>query len=46
MASSIIAMCGVFFPKYSIWLIMVPILATAVFALVYSYVVYKKFSNA
>ena len=46
MASSVIAMCGVFFPEYSLLLILVPILATAVFALVYSYVVYKKVSNA
>lgn len=46
MVSSVIAMCGVFFPKYSFLLVLVPVLATAVFAIVYSYVVYKKVTVA
>ena len=41
-ASGIIALSGIFFPKYAIWFILVPALFTAVYTFVYSYVEYKK----
>lgn len=41
-ASGIIALFGVAFPDFAIVLVLAPILATAIFAVVYSYVLYSK----
>ena len=40
--SGIIAFCGLFFQEIAIWLVLVPVLFTALFLFVYSYFVYKK----
>ena len=40
--SGIIAMLGVFFGSNAIWLVLVPILGSTTFLLVYSYVLYQK----
>ncbi len=40
--SGIIAMLGVFFGNYAIWLVLVPVLGSTLFLLVYSYVLYQK----
>jgi uncharacterized membrane protein len=44
--SGIIAMLGVFFENYAIWLVLVPVLGSTVFLLVYSYVLYQRETNA
>lgn len=41
-AAGILAALGVFFPQAGIWLILVPVLAVALFTVVYSYVEYQK----
>ena len=41
-ASGIIALSGLFIQKYAIWLLLIPILFTAVYSTVYSYQEYKK----
>ena len=43
--SGIIAMLGVFFGNYAIWLVLVPVLGSTLFLLVYSYVLYQKETN-
>jgi len=45
-ASGIIAMLGVFFEKIAIWLVLVPVLGSTIFLLVYSYVLYQRETNA
>jgi uncharacterized membrane protein len=40
--SGVIATIGVFFPKYAIIFILVPVLGTAIFSIIYSYVIYQK----
>jgi uncharacterized membrane protein len=40
--SGIIALLGIFVPKYSVWFILVPVLSSSLFAIVYSYVIYQK----
>jgi uncharacterized membrane protein len=40
--SGIIAMLGVFFGSYAIWLVLVPVLGSTIFLLVYSYVLYQR----
>jgi len=45
-ASGIIAMLGVFFENYAIWLVLVPVLGSTIFLLVYSYVLYQRETNA
>jgi uncharacterized membrane protein len=44
--SGIIAMLGVFFESYAIWLVLVPVLGSTIFLLVYSYVLYQRETNA
>jgi len=41
-ASGILAMLGAFFADYAIWFIMVPVLGSTLFLLVYSYVLYRR----
>ncbi|GAB4419991.1 MAG: SdpI family protein [Anaerolineales bacterium] len=41
-ASGILAMLGVFFADYAIWLVLVPVLGSTLFLLVYSYVLYQR----
>jgi len=45
-ASGILALLGAFFPDYAFWFIMVPILGTALFTVIYSYVVFQRESKA
>jgi len=40
--SGVLAMLGAFFGNYAIWFIMVPILGSTVFLLVYSYLLYQR----
>ena len=40
--SGILALLGAFFADYAIWFILVPVLASTVFLLVYSYVLYQR----
>jgi len=40
--SGIIALFGIVFPKYAIWLILAPVIATAIYTLIYSYFEYQK----
>ncbi|MCK5564296.1 MAG: SdpI family protein [Planctomycetes bacterium] len=42
MGSGIIATSGMFWPEYSIWLIIVPVLTVAAISIVYSYVVFRQ----
>jgi uncharacterized membrane protein len=44
--SGIIAMLGIFFANYAIWLVLVPVLGSTIFLLVYSFVLYEKETNA
>jgi uncharacterized membrane protein len=41
-ASGMLALLGAFFPDYSFWFIMVPVLGTALFTVVYSYVLFQR----
>jgi len=45
-ASGIIAMLGIFFGNYAIWLVLVPVMGSTIFLLVYSYVLYQRETNA
>lgn len=45
-ASGILALFGAFFPDYAIWFIMVPVLGSTLFLLVYSYILYQRETNA
>jgi len=44
--SGIIAMLGIFFGSYAIWLVLIPVLGSTIFLLVYSYVLYQRETNA
>ena len=44
--SGVFAMLGVFFSDYAIWLMLVPVLGSTIFLLVYSYVLYQRETNA
>ena len=41
-ASGALALLGAFFPDYAFWFIMVPVLGTALFTVVYSYVLFQR----
>jgi len=41
--SGILAFLGLFFPSYSFWFIIVPILISVVYLLIYSYIIYQKY---
>jgi len=41
-ASGVLALLGAFFPDYAIWFIMVPVLGTALFTVVYSYILFQR----
>lgn len=40
--AGVLALAGVFFGQYAIWLVLIPVLAVAIFLLVYSYVLYQR----
>lgn len=42
MASGILALVGAFFGAYAIWFVMVPLLGSVIFLVVYSYVLYQR----
>ena len=44
-ASGILALLGAFFPDYAIWFILVPVLGSTLFLLVYSYILYQRETN-
>ncbi len=44
--SGILALLGVVFPDYAIWFILIPILGTTLFLIVYSYVLYQRETKA
>jgi uncharacterized membrane protein len=44
-ASGILALLGAFFPDYAIWFILIPVLGSTLFLLVYSYVLYQRETN-
>ncbi len=46
MGSGVIAMSGMFWPEYSIWLIIVPVLTVAAISIIYSYVVFRQVTGA
>ncbi len=41
-AAGVVTIIGVFFPSYSIWFMLVPVLAVATYAVIYSYVLYQQ----
>jgi uncharacterized membrane protein len=41
-ASGVLALLGAFFPDYAFWFIMVPVLGTALFTIIYSYVLFRR----
>jgi uncharacterized membrane protein len=41
-ASGVLALLGAFFPDYAFWFIMVPVLGTALFTVVYSYILFQR----
>lgn len=41
-ASGVLALLGAFFPDYAFWFIMVPVMGTALFTVVYSYVLFQR----
>jgi uncharacterized membrane protein len=41
-ASGVLALLGAFFPDYAFWFIMVPVLGTALFTVIYSYVLFQR----
>jgi uncharacterized membrane protein len=45
-ASGILALFGAFFPDYAVWFILVPVLGSTLFLLVYSYMLYQRETNA
>jgi uncharacterized membrane protein len=45
-ASGVLALLGAFFPDYSFWFIMVPVLGTALFTVIYSYVLFQREQKA
>ncbi|KYK26050.1 hypothetical protein AYK26_01220 [Euryarchaeota archaeon SM23-78] len=40
--AGVVAIIGIFFPKYSIWFVLIPVLAFAFYLIVYSYFEYQK----
>ncbi len=42
MASGVLAMLGGFFGEYAVWFILVPVLGTSLFLVVYSYILYQR----
>ena len=40
--AAVIAFFGVFFPDYSVWMVLIPILLVSVYTIVYSYLEFKK----
>ena len=45
-ASGLLALLGAFFPDYAFWFIMGPVMGTALFTVVYSYVLFQRESKA
>jgi uncharacterized membrane protein len=45
-ASGVLALLGALFPDFAIWFILVPVLGSTLFLLVYSYVLYQRETNA
>jgi uncharacterized membrane protein len=45
-AAGILALLGAFFPDYAFWFILIPVLGSTLFLLVYSYVLYQRETNA
>jgi len=45
-ASGILALLGAFFADYAVWFVLVPVLGSTLFLLVYSYVLYQRETNA
>lgn len=45
-ASGILAMLGGFFGEYAVWFILVPVLGTSLFLVVYSYILYQRESKS
>ena len=41
-ASGVLALLGAFFPDYAFWFIMVPVIGTSLFTVVYSYILYQR----
>jgi len=44
-AAAVISLAGIFFPRYAIWFVLAPVLGTALFLVVYSYVEFRKESR-
>lgn len=42
MASGVLALLGAFFPNYAFWLLFVPLMGTALFTVVYSYILFQR----
>jgi len=45
-ASGILALLGAFFPEYAFWFLLVPVMGSTLFLLVYSFVLYQRETNA
>jgi len=45
-ASGIFAMLGIFFTNYAVWLVLIPVLGSTIFLLVYSYILYQREINS
>lgn len=45
-ASGLLALLGAFFPLYAFWLLLAPLLGSAIFLVVYSYVLYQRETKA
>jgi len=45
-ASGLLALLGAFFPDYAFWFIMGPVMGTALFTVVYSYILFQRESKA
>lgn len=45
-ASGILALLGAIFAEYAVWFILIPVLGSTLFLLVYSYVLYQRETNA
>jgi len=41
-ASGVLALLGAFFPDYAFWFIMVPVIGTSLFTVIYSYVLFQR----
>jgi uncharacterized membrane protein len=44
--SGVLALVGIFFPGYTLWFILVPVLGSALFSVVYSYVLFEREAKA